>query len=143
MSTFESEIGFFTVFLIIVLASVYIWTSYNAIELNKNCSSNSVNISKKYKDLEKYLKYAMTVAVSIPAGMFLMKLVQNEAILFTIIYSLFGIISAAIAMDILKNPDCESVYTDEKKEQGWITLGAFISVFVLACIYGFYKRSKY
>jgi hypothetical protein len=57
MSTFESEIGFFTVFLIIVLASVYIWTSYNAIELNKNCSSNSVNISKKYKDLEKYLKY--------------------------------------------------------------------------------------
>ena len=47
--------------------------------------------SEKYQNLKMFMSHTMTIAITIPVVLLLMKLVKNEGGVFTIVYSIMGL----------------------------------------------------
>ena len=71
-----------------------------------------------------------------------MKLVQNEGGVFTMVYAIMGITSSAIAMDIMRQPECESTVKDSDKNYATMSIIGYIILLLAGSFFTFKKYPK-
>ena len=122
----EVEIGYPQVALTVVLGILFIAITSLGIDKYNKCEA--IQSSEKYTNLKTFMSHSMAVAITIPIVLLLMKFVNNEGGVFAIIYAIMGLTASAIAMDIIRQPECaDSVKPSDKNFAilsliGWIVL---------------------
>ena len=100
----ETEIGYPQVGLTILLGIFFI--AVTALGIDKYNKCEAIQNSKKYQNLKMFMSHTMAIAITIPVILLLQKFVSNEGGVFTIIYAIMGLTASAIAMDIMRQPEC-------------------------------------
>jgi len=134
----EIEIGFAQVTLIILLGIFYVAITSLGVDKYNKCEG--IQDSEKYANLKMFMSHTMTVAITIPVVLLLMKFVNNEGGVFTMIYSIMGITASAIAIDVMGQPECEANVKDSDKNFATVSIVAWI---VLLLAGGFFTFKKY
>ena len=122
----ETEIGYAQVGLTILLGIFFV--AITALGIDKYNKCEGIKDSEKYQNLKMFMSHSMAVAITIPIILLLMKFVNNEGGVFAIIYAIMGLTASAIAMDIIRQPECaDSVKPSDKNFAilsliGWIVL---------------------
>ena len=122
----EVEIGYAQIGLIVVLGIFYI--AITSLAINKYNKCEAIQNSEKNQNLKTFMSHSMVIAITIPIVLLLMKFVNNEGGVFTIVYSIMGLTASSIAMDIIRQPECaDSVEASDKNFAilslvGWIVL---------------------
>jgi len=100
------ELSCATVSVILLLEFIYKVTASICINVFSKC--DAMKGKSIQENLNKYLAATLTIALTIPFTLFLTKIVKNEAAVFTLIYSLMGLIGGAAALNwTLKCPDAK------------------------------------
>ena len=102
----DLEVSWATVGGILLLGFIYMVTASIGINVFSKC--DAMKGKSIQENLNKYLAATLTIALTIPFTLFLTKIVKNEAAVFTLIYSLMGLIGGAAALNwTLKCPDAK------------------------------------
>jgi hypothetical protein len=102
----DLEVSWATVGGILLLGFIYMVTASIGINVFSKC--DAMKGKSIQENLNKYLAATLTIALTIPFTLFLTKIVKNEAAVFTLIYSLMGLIGGAVALNwTLKCPDAK------------------------------------
>jgi len=134
----ETEIGFAQVGLTILLGIFYVAVTALGIKVYNGCQG--IQDSEKYENLKGYLSHTMAIAITIPVILLLMKFVNNEGGVFSIIYAIMGLTGASIAMNIMNQPSCKDKVKSTDKNFVIVSIVAWI---ILLLTGGFFTFKKY
>ena len=134
----EVEIGFIQVALIIILGIFYV--AISALGIDKYNKCKAIQSSEKYANLKSFMSHTMTIAITIPVVLLLMKFVKNEGGVFTLIYSIMGITASAIAYDVMSQDECKQYVEETDKNYA---IGSIIGWILLLLMGGFFAFKKH
>jgi len=134
----ETEIGFAQVGLTILLGIFYVAVTALGIKVYNGCEG--IQSSEKYENLKGYLSHTMAIAITIPVVLLLMKFVNNEGGVFSIVYAIMGLTGASIAMNIMNQPSCKDSVKSSDKNFVIVSIVAWI---ILLLTGGFFTFKKY
>jgi hypothetical protein len=132
----ETQIGYPQIALTIILGVFYVAVTALGIKVYNNCTG--IQGSKKYQNLKGFLSHTMAVALTIPCVLLLQKLVTNQGGIFTVVYACMGLTGAAIAMDIMRQPDC-----DVKSSEKNFVIASLVGWILTLLIGGYFTVKKY
>ena len=136
----ETEIGFAQVGLTILLGIFFV--AITALGIDKYNKCEGIQDSEKYANLKMFMSHTMTVAITIPIVLLLMKFVNNEGGVFTMVYAIMGITASAIAMDVMRQPECEASVKDSDKNFATMSIVAWILLLLAGSFFTFKKYPK-
>jgi len=120
----ETEIGYPQVGLTILLGIFFV--AITALGIDKYNKCEGIQDSEKYQNLKMFMSHTMAIAITIPVILLLQKFVANEGGVFTIIYAIMGLTASAIAMDIMRQPECEDTVKKSDKNFAIMSLVGWI-----------------
>ena len=136
----ETEIGYAQVGLTILLGIFFV--AITALGIDKYNKCEGIQDSEKYANLKMFMSHTMTVAITIPIVLLLMKFVNNEGGVFTMVYAIMGITASAIAMDVMRQPECEASVKDSDKNFATMSIVAWILLLLAGSFFTFKKYPK-
>ena len=136
----EVEIGYMQVLLTIILGVFFV--AITALGIDKYNKCEGIKDSEKFQNLKMFMSHTMTIAITIPIVLLLMKFVNNEGGVFTIVYSIMGLIASAIAMDIMRQPECEDTVKKSDKNFAIMSLVGWIILLLAGSFFTFKKYPK-
>ena len=136
----ETEIGYPQVGLTILLGIFFI--AVTALGIDKYNKCEGIQNSKKYQNLKMFMSHTMTIAITIPLVLLLVKFVKNEGGVFTIVYAIMGLTSSAIAMDIMRQPECEDTVKSSDKNFAIVSIIGWIILLLAGSFFTFKKYPK-
>ena len=136
----EAEIGYSQVGLTILLGILYV--AVTALGVDKYNKCEGIQGSEKYKNLKMFMSHTMTIAITIPFVLLLQKLVTNEGGVFTIIYAIMGITASAIAVDIMRQPECEDTVNTSDMNFAKLSVGGWLILLLVGSFFMFKKYPK-
>ena len=136
----ETEIGFAQVGLTILLGIFFV--AITALGIDKYNKCEGIQDSEKYANLKMFMSHTMTVAITIPIVLLLMKFVNNEGGVFTMVYAIMGLTASAIAMDVMRQPECEASVKDSDKNFATMSIVAWILLLLAGSFFTFKKYPK-
>jgi hypothetical protein len=123
----DLEVSYATIAFTTVFAIVYTVVSYVGMKTYEVCSE--MQDKKIQKSLDKYLRYTIAAAITMPLTLLATKLFNKEAGAFAIIYGLMGGIGSAAALNwSLKCPEAN-------KTSKYVS-GGSLAIYAIALIYG-------
>ena len=132
----ETQIGYPQIALTIILGVFYVAVTALGIKVYNDCTG--IQGSKKYQNLKGFLSHTMAIALTIPCVLILQKLVTNQGGIFTVVYACMGLTGAAIAMDIMRQPDC-----DVKSSEKNFVIASLVGWILTLLIGGYFTVKKY
>lgn len=132
----ETQIGYPQIALTIILGIFYVAVTALGIKVYNGCTG--IQGSKKYQNLKGFLSHTMAIALTIPCVLLLQKLVTNQGGIFTVVYACMGLTGAAIAMDIMRQPDC-----DVKSSEKNFVIASLVGWILTLLIGGYFTVKKY
>jgi hypothetical protein len=113
----DLEVSMTTVMGILLLGFFYMVTASIGMSIYSKCDAMK---GKKVQDnLNKYLAATLTIGLTIPFTLLVTRFVKNESAVFTLIYSIMGLVGSAAALNwTLK---CENAKQTEKGYAGFST----------------------
>lgn len=93
----DLEVSWGTIGGILLLGFAYMVTASVGIGIFSKCDAMKGKTIQE--NLNKYLAITLTIALTIPFTLFLTKIVKNEGAVFTLIYSLMGLVGGAAALN--------------------------------------------
>lgn len=136
----ETEIGYSQVALTILLGIFFVAITSLGIDKYNKCEG--IQKSEKYANLKMFMSHTMTVAITIPLVLLLMKFVKNEGGVFTMVYAIMGLTASAIAMDVMRQPECESSVKDSDKNFATVSIVGWILLLIAGSFFTFKKYPK-
>jgi len=136
----ETEIGYPQVALVVLLGIFYVAITSLGIDKYNKCEG--IQNSEKYANLKTFMSHTMTIAITIPVVLLFTKFVKNEGGVFTMVYAIMGLTSSAIAMDIMRQPECESSVKDNDKNYAIASIVGFIILLLAGSFFTFKKYPK-
>ena len=136
----ETEIGYPQVGLTILLGIFFV--AVTALGIDKYNKCEGIQNSEKYQNLKMFMSHTMAIAITIPVILLLQKFVSNEGGVFTIIYAIMGLTASAIAMDIMRQPECEDTVKKSDKNFAIMSLVGWIILLLAGCFFTFKKHPK-
>tara|TARA_B100000497_G_scaffold94048_1_gene105329 strand:- start:63 stop:902 length:840 start_codon:yes stop_codon:yes gene_type:complete len=136
----ETEIGYPQVGLTILLGIFFV--AVTALGIDKYNKCEGIQDSEKYQNLKMFMSHTMAIAITIPVILLLQKFVSNEGGVFTIIYAIMGLTASAIAMDIMRQPECEDTVKKSDKNFAIMSLVGWIILLLAGCFFTFKKHPK-
>ena len=131
----DLEVSWATVGGILLLGFIYMVTASIGINVFSKC--DAMKGKSIQENLNKYLAATLTIALTIPFTLFLTKIVKNEAAVFTLIYSLMGLIGGAVALNwTLKCPDAKEA------EKGYSAFSVVLFTITLLASFFMLKPKK-
>src|SRR6056300_945335 len=127
--TLQLEIKWSTVGLILLMGLLYMIISSIGMSIFAKCEA--MKGQPVQENLNKYLAATLTIGLTIPFTLFVMKIVKNELAAFTFIYSIMGLVGSAAALNWTVK--CENAKQSEKTYSGIST--AFFSITLLTSIF--------
>ena len=123
----DLEVSMTTVMGILVLGFFYMVTASIGMSIYSKCDAMK---GKKVQDnLNKYLAATLTIGLTIPFTLLVTRFAKNEGAVFTLIYSIMGLVGSAAALNwTLK---CENAKQTEKGYAGFST-GLFTCTLLLS-----------
>lgn len=106
----DLEVSGKTVMGIIILGVVYVIISSIGMSIYSECED--MKDKPIQKNLNKYLAATLTIALTIPFTLLVTKFVKNEGAVFTLIYSVMGLVGSAAALNWAVR--CENAKNSEK-----------------------------
>jgi len=132
----ETQIGYPQIALTIILGIFYVAVTALGIKVYNGCTG--IQGSKKYQNLKGFLSHTMAIALTIPCVLLLQKLVTNQGGIFTVVYACMGLTGAAIAMDIMRQPDCDVKSSDKN-----FVIASLVGWILTLLIGGYFTVKKY
>ena len=136
----ETEIGYPQVGLTILLGIFFV--AVTALGIDKYNKCEGIQDSEKYQNLKMFMSHTMAIAITIPVILLLQKFVSNEGGVFTIIYAIMGLTASAIAMDIMRQPECEDTVKKSDKNFAIMSLVGWIILLLAGSFFTFKKYPK-
>jgi len=136
----ETEIGYPQVGLTILLGIFFI--AITALGIDKYNKCEGIQSSEKYQNLKMFMSHTMTIAITIPVILLLQKLVTNEGGVFTIIYAIMGLTASSIAVDIMRQPECEDTVKASDKNFAKLSVGGWLILLLAGSFFTFKKYPK-
>ena len=136
----ETEIGYPQVGLTILLGIFFI--AITALGIDKYNKCEGIQSSEKYQNLKMFMSHTMTIAITIPVILLLQKLVTNEGGVFTIIYAIMGLTASSIAVDIMRQPECEDTVKASDKNFAKLSVGGLLILLLAGSFFTFKKYPK-
>ena len=136
----ETEIGYTQVGLTILLGIFFV--AITALGIHKYDKCEGIQSSEKYQNLKMFMSHSMAVAITIPVILLLMKFVNNEGGVFAIIYAIMGLTASAIAMDIIRQPECADSVKASDKNFAILSLVGWIVLLLAGSFFTFKKYPK-
>jgi hypothetical protein len=136
----ETEIGYPQVGLTILLGIFFV--AITALGIDKYNKCEGIQDSEKYQNLKMFMSHTMAIAITIPVILLLQKFVTNEGGVFTIIYAIMGLTASAIAMDIMRQPECEDTVKKSDKNFAIMSLVGWIILLLAGSFFTFKKYPK-
>ena len=136
----ETEIGYPQVGLTILLGIFFV--AITALGIDKYNKCEGIQDSEKYQNLKMFMSHTMAIAITIPVILLLQKFVANEGGVFTIIYAIMGLTASAIAMDIMRQPECEDTVKKSDKNFAIMSLVGWIILLLAGSFFTFKKYPK-
>ena len=136
----ETEIGYPQVGLTILLGIFFV--AITALGIDKYNKCEGIQDSEKYQNLKMFMSHTMAIAITIPVILLLQKFVANEGGVFTIIYAIRGLTASAIAMDIMRQPECEDTVKKSDKNFAIMSLVGWIILLLAGSFFTFKKYPK-
>lgn len=136
----ETEIGYPQVGLTILLGIFFV--AVTALGIDKYNKCEGIQDSEKYQNLKMFMSHTMAIAITIPVILLLQKFVSNEGGVFTIIYAIMGLTASAIAMDIMRQPECEDTVKKSDKNFAITSLVGWIILLLAGSFFTFKKHPK-
>ena len=136
----ETEIGYPQVGLTILLGIFFI--AITALGIDKYNKCEGIQSSEKYQNLKMFMSHTMTIAITIPAILLLQKLVSNEGGVFTIVYAIMGLTASSIAVDIMRQPECEATVKSSDKNFAKLSVGGWLILLLAGSFFTFKKYPK-
>ena len=136
----ETEIGYPQVGLTILLGIFFVAITSLGIDKYNKCEG--IQDSEKYQNLKMFMSHTMAIAITIPVILLLQKFVANEGGVFTIIYAIMGLTASAIAMDIMRQPECEDTVKKSDKNFAIMSLVGWIILLLAGSFFTFKKYPK-
>ena len=136
----ETEIGYAQVGLTILLGIFFV--AITALGIDKYNKCEGIKDSEKYQNLKMFMSHTMTIAIMIPIVLLLMKFVNNEGGVFTIIYSIMGLTASAIAMNIMGQPECKDTVKSSDKNFAIVSIIGWIILLLAGSFFTFKKYPK-
>ena len=136
----EAEIGYSQIGLTILLGILYV--AVTALGVDKYNKCEGIQGSEKYKNLKMFMSHTMTIAITIPFVLLLQKLVTNEGGVFTIIYAIMGLTASSIAVDIMRQPECEDTVNTSDMNFAKLSVGGWLILLLTGCFFMFKKYPK-
>jgi len=125
----DLEVSWGTIGGILLLGFVYMVTASIGISVFSKC--DAMKGKPVQENLNKYLAATLTIALTIPFTLFITKIVKNEGAVFTLIYSLMGLIGGAAALNWTLN--CPKA---KEAEKGYSAFSVVLfSISLLASFY--------
>lgn len=113
----DLEVSMTTVMGILVLGFFYMVTSSIGMSIYSKCDAMK---GKKVQDnLNKYLAATLTIGLTIPFTLLVTKFAKSEGAVFTLIYSIMGLVGSAAALNWTMK--CENAKKTEKNYAGFST----------------------
>ena len=125
----ELEIKWGTVAMIIFLGFFYMITSAIGMSIYSKCEA--MKGKSVQENLNKYLAATLTIGLTIPFTLLVMKIAKNELATFTLIYSIMGLVGSAAALNWAVK--CENAKQSEKTYSGLST--AFFTITLLSSMF--------
>ena len=136
----ETEIGYPQVGLTVLLGIFFI--AITALGIDKYNKCEGIQSSEKYQNLKMFMSHTMTIAITIPVILLLQKLVTNEGGVFTIIYAIMGLTASSIAVDIMRQPECEDTVKASDKNFAKLSVGGWLILLLAGSFFTFKKYPK-
>ena len=136
----ETEIGYPQVGLTVLLGIFFV--AITALGIDKYNKCMGIQSSEKYQNLKMFMSHTMTIAITIPVILLLQKLVSNEGGVFTIVYAIMGLTASSIAMDIMRQPECEDTVKSSDKNFAIMSLVGWIILLLAGSFFTFKKYPK-
>jgi hypothetical protein len=136
----ETEIGYAQVGLTILLGIFFV--AITALGIDKYNKCEGIQGSEKYQNLKMFMSHTMTIAITIPVILLLQKLVTNEGGVFTIVYAIMGLIASSIAVDIMRQPECEDIVKASDKNFAKLSVGGWLILLLAGSFFTFKKYPK-
>ena len=136
----ETEFGYPQVGLIILLGIFYI--AVTALGIDKYNKCEGIQDSEKYQNLKMFMSHTMTIAITIPLVLLLVKFVKNEGGVFTIVYAIMGLTASAIAVDIMRQPECEDTVKTSDMNFAKLSVGGWLVLLLAGSFFTFKKYPK-
>ena len=136
----ETEFGYPQVGLIILLGIFYI--AVTALGIDKYNKCEGIQDSEKYQNLKMFMSHTMTIAITIPLVLLLVKFVKNEGGVFTIVYAIMGLTASAIAVDIMRQPECEDMVKTSDMNFAKLSVGGWLVLLLAGSFFTFKKYPK-
>jgi len=125
----ELEIKWGTVAMILFLGFFYMITSAIGMSIYSKCEA--MKGKSVQENLNKYLAATLTIGLTIPFTLLVMKFAKNELAIFTLIYSIMGLVGSAAALNWAVK--CENAKQSEKTYSGLST--AFFTMTLLGSVF--------
>jgi len=136
----ETEFGYPQVGLTILLGIFYI--AVTALGIDKYNKCEGIQDSEKYQNLKMFMSHTMTIAITIPLVLLLVKFVKNEGGVFTIVYAIMGLTASAIAVDIMRQPECEDTVKTSDMNFAKLSVGGWLVLLLAGSFFTFKKYPK-
>ena len=136
----EVEIGYMQVLFTIILGVFFV--AITALGIDKYNKCEGIKDSEKYQNLKMLMSHTMTIAITIPIVLLLMKFVKNEGGVFTLIYSIMGITASAIAYNIMSQDECKDNVEDIDKNFAKLSVGGWLILLLAGSFFTFKKYPK-
>ena len=134
----EVEIGYMQVLFTVILGIFYV--AITALGIDKYNKCEGIKDSEKFQNLKMFMSHTMTIGITVPIVLLLMKFVKNEGGIFTLIYSIMGITASAIAYNIMSQDECKDKVEDMEKN---FAIGSIVGWIVCLLLGGFFTFKKY
>ena len=134
----ETEIGYAQVGLTILLGIFFVAITALGIDTYNKCEG--IKDSEKFQNLKMFMSHTMTIGITVPVVLLLMKFVKNEGGVFTLIYSIMGITASGIAYNIMSQDECKDNVKDTDKN---FAIGSIVGWIVCLLMGGFLTFKKY
>ena len=134
----EVEIGYMQVLFTVILGILYV--AITALGIDKYNKCEGIKDSEKFQNLKMFMSHTMTIGITVPIVLLLMKFVKNEGGVFTLIYSIMGITASGIAYNIMSQDECKDYVKDTDKQ---FAIGSIIGLIVCLLLGGFFTFKKY
>ncbi len=125
----DLEVSGLTVMGILFLGIIYMIISSIGMSIYSKC--DAMKGQPVQENLNKYLAATLTIALTIPFTLLVTKFVKNEGAVFTLIYSVMGLVGSVAALNWAVK--CENAKNSEKNFAGVTT-----ALFSMTLLYSFF-----
>ena len=127
--TLQLEIKWSTVGLILIMGFLYMIISSIGMSIFAKCEA--MKGQPVQENLNKYLAATLTIGLTIPFTLLVLKLVKKELTVFMLIYSIMGLVGSAAALNWTVK--CDNA---KKSEKTWA--GMNVAIFSITLLVSFY-----